>query len=169
MNKDQALSILKKYSPMPDEEDITEEMIDEYASAIEYFEENPDPICIEPIMMTFSLDDCFGVYDHAVDVLRNFSNNQVVPYLLKAIQSEDEGRRYWGTEMAKFFPDERLINSLSRCIDDSNEEIRAYSVYALNCIGHKSVLPILYERLVKEQDGEVCKELKQAILRLEKI
>jgi hypothetical protein len=169
MNKGQALSILKKYSPMPDEEDVTEEMIDEYASSIEYFGENLDSICIEPIMMTFSLDDCFGVYDHAVDVLRNFSNDQVIPCLIEAIQSEHEGRRYWGTEIAKFFPDERLISSLSMCINDSNEEIRAYSVYALNCIGHKSVLPILHERLAEERDEEVCEELQQAILRLEKI
>ncbi|USK61771.1 hypothetical protein [Peribacillus asahii] len=48
MNKEQALSILEKYSPMPDEEDLTEEMIGEYASTIEYFGENPDSICIEP-------------------------------------------------------------------------------------------------------------------------
>ncbi|HWL26739.1 MAG TPA: hypothetical protein VNR38_23810 [Ureibacillus sp.] len=93
MNKEQALSILEKYSPMPDEEDLTEEMIDEYASTIEYFGENPDSICIEPIMMTFSLGDCFGVYEHAVSVLMNFSNDQVIPYLIEAIRSKNGGRR----------------------------------------------------------------------------
>lgn len=41
MNKDQALSILKKCAPMPDDNDLTEEMINEFASAIEYFEEHP--------------------------------------------------------------------------------------------------------------------------------
>ncbi|USK61772.1 HEAT repeat domain-containing protein [Peribacillus asahii] len=55
------------------------------------------------------------------------------------------------------------------CINDSNEEIRAFSVHALNCVGHKSVLPILRERLAEEQDEEVYWELKQAILKLEKI
>ncbi|MFC9354906.1 HEAT repeat domain-containing protein [Arthrobacter sp. NPDC057013] len=169
MNKEQALSTLKKYSPMPDEEYLTAEMIDEYASAIMYFGENPDTICIEPIFMTFSLDDCYGVYEHAVCVLRSFSNDQIIPYLIEAIQCKNEGIRYWGTGIAKFFPDERLINSLLICINDLNEEIRAYAIYALNCIGHKSVLPTLHERLVKEQDDEVHLELKKAISKLEQM
>ncbi|WP_245644986.1 HEAT repeat domain-containing protein [Peribacillus loiseleuriae] len=169
MNRDQALFILRKYSPMPDEEDLTEGMIDEFASAIEYFGDNPDPSYIEAIMMTFSLDDLYGVYDHAVDVLRNFTNEQVIPHLIEAIQNKHERRRYWGTEIAKFFPDEKLISSLSTCINDPNEEIRAYAIFALNCIGHKSVLPMLHERLAKEQDEEVFEELKNAISKLEKI
>lgn len=93
MNKEQVLSILKKYAPIPDNDDLTEEMIDEYASAIEYFEEHPHVSCIEPIMMTFSIDNCYGVFDHAVDVLRNLTNDQVVSHLVEAIQSKHEGRR----------------------------------------------------------------------------
>lgn len=38
-------------------------------------------------MMTFSIDNCYGVYDHAIDVLRNFTKDQVVPHLVEAIQS----------------------------------------------------------------------------------
>ncbi|MGG2091470.1 HEAT repeat domain-containing protein [Bacillus sp. S13(2024)] len=169
MNREKALQVLKKYSPMPDDENLTEEMIDEYASAITYFEDNPHPSCIESIMMTFSLDDCYGVYEHATCVLREFSNDEVVPHLIRAIQDKHEGRRYWGTELAKFFPDVRLVSSLLTCIDDPNDEIREYVASALSKIGDKSVLPILHNRLLEEYDEDVCEELKQTIWRLEKI
>ncbi|MCM3789127.1 HEAT repeat domain-containing protein [Domibacillus indicus] len=163
MNKDQALLGLKKYSPMPDEEGMTEEMLDEYADAINYFIEHPDPICITPIMMTFSLSESYGIYDHAVAVLESFSSDQIVPQLIEIIQSENEGKRYWGTQIAKSFPDERLVDSLLSCINDPNEEIRAYSIYALHYIGNKKVLPMLQERLDIEEDEEVLEELKEAI------
>ncbi|MEH7019034.1 MULTISPECIES: HEAT repeat domain-containing protein [Bacillus] len=169
MNREQAIKILKKYSPMPDDENLTEEMINEYASAIMYFEENPHLSCIEPIMMTFSLDDCYGVYEHATCVLREFSNDEVVPHLIKAIRDEHEGRRYCGTDLAKFFPDERLVSPLLICIDDLNDEIRGYVVYALGEIGDRSVLPILHNRLLKEDDENVCDELKQVISKLERL
>ncbi|WP_207911038.1 HEAT repeat domain-containing protein [Paenibacillus albiflavus] len=137
MTKEYAISILKKYTPMPDDQDLTAEMIDEYASAILYFEEYPDPSCIEPIMMTFSLDDLYGTYEHAACVLRSFTNDQVVPHLIKALYSEHEGIRYWGANIAKFFPDSRLLNPLLNCVNDSNEEIREYATYARTCIGYK--------------------------------
>ncbi|PEB78424.1 hypothetical protein COM95_26590 [Bacillus cereus] len=169
MNREQAIQILKKYSPMPDDEDLTEEMIDEYASAITYFEENPHPSCIEPIMMTFSLDGCYGVYDHATGVLCEFNNDEIVPHLIRTIQNKHEGRRYWGTELAKFFPDVRLVSSLLTCIEDPNDEIREYVAYALSKIGDKSVLPVLHNRLLKEHNEDVCEELKQAISKLERL
>lgn len=163
MDKEQALLILKKYSPMPNEECMTEEMMNEYAESIDYFSEHPDPICIRPIMMTFSLNESYGVYDHAVVALQGFSNDRVVPHLIEIIQNEDEGKRFWGAELAKFFPDERLVDSLSLCINDPNEEIRVYSIYALNRIGNKKILPILHGRLSIEEDEEVLEELKEAI------
>lgn len=169
MNREQAIQILKKYSPMPDDEDLTEEMIDEYASAIAYFEDNLHPSCIEPIMMTFGADDCYGVYEHATCILREFSNDEVVPHLMNAIQDSHEGRRYWGTDLAQSFPDIRLIDSLLTCIDDSNSEIRGYAVYALSQIGDKSVLPLLHNKLLNEHDEEVIKELEQAISKLERL
>ncbi|MEH7463131.1 HEAT repeat domain-containing protein [Bacillus thuringiensis] len=169
MNREQAIQILKKYSPMPDDKDLTEEMIDEYACAITYFEDNPHPSCIEPIMMTFNIDDCYGVYEHATCILREFSNDEVVPHLIKAIQDNHEGRRYWATDLAKFFPDVRLIDSLLTCIDDSNSEIRGYIVYALSKIGDKSVLSHLRNKLLNEHNEEVIEELEQAISKLESL
>ncbi|WNS80197.1 HEAT repeat domain-containing protein [Domibacillus sp. DTU_2020_1001157_1_SI_ALB_TIR_016] len=163
MNKEQALLILEKYSPMPNEECMTEEMLNEYAESIDYFSEHPDTVCIKPIMMTFSLSESYGIHDHAVAVLESFSNDQVVPQLIEIIQSENEGKRYWGTQIAKSFPDERLVDSLSSCINDPNEEIRAYSIYALHCIGNKKILPLLQERLAIEEDEEVLEELNEAI------
>lgn len=134
-----------------------------------YFENNPHPSYIEPIIMTFSVGDCYGVNEHATCILREFSNDEIVPHLITAIQDSHGGRRYWGKELAIFFPDVRLISSLLTCIDDSNGDIRGYAVYALSKIGDKSVLPILHNKLLSEHDEEVCEELKQAISKLERL
>lgn len=87
----------------------------------------------------------------------------------QAIQDDHEGRRCWGTDLAKFFPDVRLIDSLLTCIDDSNGEIRGYTVYALSKIGDKSVLTHLHNKLLNEHDEEVIEELEQAISKLESL
>ncbi|WP_342720003.1 hypothetical protein AAG068_29120 (plasmid) [Bacillus paramycoides] len=94
---------------MLDDEDLTEEIIDEYANVIIYFGKNPHPSYIESIMITFSLDDCYSVYDHGTGVLCGFNNEEIAPHLIRTLQDKHEGRRYWGTELAKLFPDVRLV------------------------------------------------------------
>jgi hypothetical protein len=41
MDQEKAQMILEKYSPMPDDEQLTEEIVNEYKAAVDYLDDKP--------------------------------------------------------------------------------------------------------------------------------
>ncbi len=62
MTVEEALLFLEQHSPLPSDEDLSDEIIESYDEIRELFLANPDPRCIEPLLNSFGDGSGFGVY-----------------------------------------------------------------------------------------------------------
>ncbi|PEJ28303.1 hypothetical protein CN689_22370 [Peribacillus butanolivorans] len=163
MNLNKAVKILNKYNPMPADDQLTQEIVDEYGAAIDYLKLNPHPSCIEPILRSFGEYDGWGLYEEASLILSKFGKNQVLPYLISALQSTQNGIRYWATHIASDFADRQLIPFLEVCFQDKISDIRENTATALGFIGGHQALKVLEDALKVENDPVVLEAIEEAI------
>jgi hypothetical protein len=164
LNQDKALKILNKYSPMPDDEELTEEIVNEYREAIDYLYKNPPGIIfLKPLLHSLGAYDGWGVYEITRSILVSYDISQVIPYIKDELLSKLDGRRYWCTLFAIDFPDESLIPMLLKTLNDPIEGIRVNSVMALESIGNICVIEELITRSKLESDEEVMEVFHEAI------
>lgn len=155
MDKEKALNFLRKNQPMPNDENLNENLIGMYDEVRKYFLDNPDEECLPLFLNSFGEYDGMGVYQLVEDVILNFQHDEVVKYLLEALKSKYNGVKYWCTQICSLFPDRKLINPLVELINDSNEDIRMSVIISLTQIQDKKVLIILKEQLNVEKNDDV--------------
>jgi HEAT repeat protein len=163
VNLNKAVKILKKYNPMPADDQLTQEIVDEYGAVIDYLKLNPHPSCIEPILKSFGEYDGWGLYEEASLILTKFGINQVLPYLISALQSPQNGIRYWATHIASDFADKQLLQFLEVCIQDKIPDIRENKATALGFMGGPQALKVLEGALEVESDPIVIEAIEEAI------
>ncbi|MFC7371616.1 HEAT repeat domain-containing protein [Fictibacillus iocasae] len=164
MNHEHALTILNKYSPMPDDDQLTQEIVDEYRSVIEYIDEQPsDILYLKPLLHSLGAFDGWGVYEVTRTILVAYESSQIIPYLKEGLLSSLNGRKYWCTLLATDFPDESLIPLLVQTLHDPLEEIRVHSAMALESIGNPCVIDELRKRMALESDEDVIDVFQEAI------
>jgi hypothetical protein len=164
MDQNKALRILNKYSPMPDDEELTEEIVKEYRDAIDYLDDNPPGMMfLKPLLHSLGAYDGWGVYEITRSILVSYDISQVMPYIKDGLLSKLDGRRYWCTLLATDFPDASLIPMLLKTLNDPVEEIRVNSVMALESIRNNSVIEDLIKRSKLENDEEVIEVFQEAI------
>lgn len=155
MDKEKALNFLRENQPMPNDENLNENLIGMYDEVRKYFLDNPDEECLPLFLNSFGEYDGMGVYQLVEDVILNFQHDEVVKYLLEALKSKYNGVKYWCTQICSLFPDRKLINPLVKLINDSNEDIRMSVIISLTQIEDKKVLIILKEQLNVEKNDDV--------------
>ncbi len=62
MTTDDALDFLRRHQPMPDDEVLTEDLIQQYDEVRQHFIDSPDQRCIPLFLGSFGDGDGFGVY-----------------------------------------------------------------------------------------------------------
>ncbi|WP_129692171.1 HEAT repeat domain-containing protein [Gottfriedia acidiceleris] len=163
MDIKQALSFLKEHQPLPSDEELDEETLRELDETRKYFIENPFLECIPLFLNVFGDGSGFGVYQLIEDVIVQFSNEEVVPHLLKSLQSDHKGVRYWSAQIALSFPDNQLIKPLSLLINEKESDIRYVAYTALGEIQDKLVLSILKSALRNEKEPDNYELLEDII------
>ncbi len=159
MTKQEALDFLQKYQPMPKDEDLSEELINRYEEVRLYFESNPDEQCIPLFLNSFGDKDGFGVYQMVESVMLQYSSEQVLPHILKALNSPCEGVRYWSIQIASNYPSEVLFKPLIELLAEEDEDIKsaviiALAQLALNDICVDEIIRILKEEIDKMEDED---------------
>lgn len=150
MSKEKKLEILKKYQPMPNDSDLTQEIIDEYASVIDYVKENPDDEFIEYFMNSFGKFDGAGLYQEVVEMLSEYPKEKVLPILKKQLQSTHDGILYWSTVLSIDFPDDSLFPLLQ---ENAQKEItKEFAMFAIKELGTKESLAFLAQQYNVEED-----------------
>lgn len=168
MTREEAIEFLKKNSPLPRDEELSDELIDQFDEARKFFLHSPDPVSIPLFLNAFGDGSGFGVYQLIEDVLTQFPTDLVTPHLLKSVMSPHCGVKFWSTEMVRSFPSKDLIPALLKNLSDNNSEVRASSATALASIGEKSVVPDLEMALNKEREEYVREDIASAIATLSK-
>lgn len=155
MTIDEALKFLQNHQPMPSDDDLSEELIEEYDKVRNFFIDYPDERCIPLFLKSFGKGDGFGVYQLVEDVIKLFPKESVIHHLIAGLSSSYESVRYWNTEIAANFPDDSLVSELKVLSEDPNEDIRAAAVIALGQIKNIEVKSILEEILSRESDEHI--------------
>lgn len=126
MNKKDAITFLRKNQPLPDDEKLTKEIINKYDEIRKFFIDNPDDDVIELFLNSYGKGDGLGVYPLVEDVLLNCSKEKVI-FAIKEILEDintPNNIRYWVTQNAELFFDDRLRKGLEISLHSENEDIR---------------------------------------------
>lgn len=168
MNKLEAIEFLSKYQPLPDDDKLTKEIIDNYDAVRKYFKDNPDEECVPLFLNSFGYVSGFGVYQLIEDVIRLFDKDKVIPHLKQALSSQYRGVRYWNTQIAAIFPDNELIQELGNRLKEDDFDMRYAAITALEQVGGLEVKTLFKYALDKEDEEELKELLSEAIKNISK-
>lgn len=161
---DEALRFLEDHQPMPDDSQLTEDLIARYNEVRIHFLQSPDERAIPLFLRSFGNGSGFGSYQLIEDVLAQFPGSVVVPYLTEVLQRGEGQIGYWATQIAARFPSERLIPALAKKLTSEDFDTRYAAVTALEQIPSESATETLREALLVESDSEL-RELIDDVLR----
>lgn len=136
MNKTEALNFLSLHQPMPDDLDITQELIDQYDDVRQYFAQNPDNDAIPLLMRSFGSGDGLGVYQLVDDIFYKCDYECVIENIVEILTdpSTIKSVRYWVTQQAVNFSDARLIDGLNLSLQSDDDDICCMAEIALRII-----------------------------------
>jgi len=163
MNADEALQFLAEHSPLPDDDDLSDELIGKYDEVRRFFLDHPDPRSIAPFLNSFGSGSGFGVYQLVEDVIRPFSPEKVLPHLLAALRSPHPGVRYWSLQMAPDFAGDTLIEATMENLKHSDPNVRSAAADALSFIGNESAIKALEAARQAERDDDVRHAMEEAL------
>lgn len=163
MNFDLALEFLKNHQPLPNDREISQEIIAKYDEVRKWFLANPNETCIPLFLNSFGGRDGFGVYPLICNVVVCYKKEVVIPHLLKCLSSENKYIQYWNCQIAVNFSSPSLIKPLSKLLNSDDSDIRFMSITALYHIGGDEVKQLLQDRLKVEEEEDVKEVLIESI------
>lgn len=163
MTREEALNFLKKHQPMPADVDLSEELIKKYDEVRKYFLHNKCTECIPLFLNSFGYINGFGVYQLVEDVILNFSEEDVVPHIIKALDSKEYSIRFWNVQIAANYPIPELLPSFKKLLNEKDFDIKYNTLTAIDQYSLILIKPILEEYLQREDDEEL-KEYTKNIL-----
>lgn len=155
MTIEQALAFLKAHQPMPDDTELSEELVRTYDEVRRFFIEHPDARCIPLFLTSFGEGDGLGVYQLVEDVLRHCSIDTVVPHLRKGLTNARRSIRYWNADIAANFPTSDLIESLAHLLTEDDEDMRSAAAIALGQIRDARAERLLRNALANERKPQL--------------
>lgn len=136
MNKKEAIEFLQIYQPMPDDENLSQDLVDKYDEVRRFFIINPDNEVIHLFLNSYGQGDGWGVYQLVEDVFYQNNHEDVVLCIKKTLEDKliPESVRYWVTQVSALFADVRLIKGLEMSLKSENEDIRNAAQLSLDII-----------------------------------
>ena len=153
MDSEIAIEFLKNHQPLNPDKELGEE-IKTFDDVRRYFASNYDVRCIELLLNAFGDGDGFGVYQLVEDTIQVYPHDLVIPILNKALLSPHRSVRYWNSQIAALFPDERLVGNLKLLLLE-DFDIRFHTTVALLQINSPKTRNILLEHLGHEEKSEI--------------
>lgn len=137
------LNEIKRISPLPDDEQLSEELIDRYYDIFEQIEKYNNPSVIPILVNSLGIGEGYGVYQSVISYLEHFDTEDLLPHLFLATKNGQKGARKWGAYLLGICRDNRALPSLLSLLSDPEEDVRMFSIIALEMIGDSSVAPQL--------------------------
>ena len=165
MNKQDAMNFLTNNQPLPNDDELTEEVISKFDGIRKFFLANKDVDCIPLFLNSFGDGSGFGVYQLIENVIIQFHKNEVLPHLIQALDSPHRGVRSWCAEIASSFPDPILIHPLKKLLLEEDMDIRIMACLSLGAIGGDQVTEILENALKSEKNVDVIEVFEDVLAR----
>lgn len=136
MNRNEALSFLRDHQPMPDDDDLTQEVIDKYDEVRKFFTANPDKEVISLFLNSYGNGDGWGVYQLVEDVFYKCHRDDVVVEIKEILENPSiaDSVRYWVTQVSSAFSDVKLKKGLAISLKSKNEDIRDAAQLSIDMI-----------------------------------
>lgn len=136
MNRNEALSFLRDHQPMPDDDDLTQEVIDKYDEVRKFFTANPDKEVISLFLNSYGNGDGWGVYQLVEDVFYKCHRDDVVVEIKEILENPSiaDSVRYWVTQVSAAFSDVKLKKGLAISLKSKNEDIRDAAQLSIDMI-----------------------------------
>lgn len=166
INREEALKFLKTYQPLPNDEELSNniDILNFYDEVRKYFLIHYEPACVPLFLNSFGGRDGFGIYQLIEDVIKQYPNELVVPFIKQALNSKFETVIYWNAQISILFPDNSLQESLISLINHQNVDIRYATISALSRLANQDYKKSLEVRLMIETDEDII-ELIQEVLK----
>lgn len=168
ITKTEAISFLQEHQPMPKDNELNDVIIDKYDEVRKFFMNNPDDQCIPLFLNSFGGKNGLGVYQMVEIVILMYDKEAVLPHILNSLHSPYDGVRYWSTQIASNFPDEKLHESLCDLLLEEDDDIKAAAItalaqLALSNINVNKVIKVLEDEINKLSDEEI-REFAEEVL-----
>jgi HEAT repeat protein len=162
-SKDKIIARLSAISPMPDDERLTPELLEEHEAIMRDVRANLDEDFIDPLIQSFGYGFAFEAYWPIVHMLESLPSGRVHNSLVKALQSGPAGPRMWSAEMLGTHRDKRDLPLLIKALDDPLPWVRASAVQSLQKIGDKAAVHAIEKLQTRETDIEVLSFIRSAL------
>jgi len=136
MNRNEALSFLRDHQPMPDDDDLTQEVIDKYDEVRKFFTANPDKEIISLFLNSYGNGDGWGIYQLVEYVFYKCHRDDVVVEIKEILENPSiaDSVRYWVTQVSAAFSDVKLKKGLEISLKSKNEDIRDAAQLSIDMI-----------------------------------
>lgn len=131
MTKTEAIFYLQQHQPMPNDGELKEKDAKKYEEVRCYFLAHPDERCIPLFLNSFGGKDGLGVYQMVEDVIISFDKNIVLPYIMDALNSQNDSVKYWTAQIASNFPEVCLFEPLVELLKCQDIDIKFAVITAL--------------------------------------
>lgn len=163
MTQEEALYFLRRHQPMPKDESLSEELINQYDEVRKFFLHNKNKDCIPLFLNSFGYIEGLGVYQLVEDVILQFSSDEVVPHLKETLDSKEYSIRYWSVQISANYPSTELLPLLNKILDEDDFDIKYNALTAIGQYGLELSKSLLTDYLQKESDEEL-REIAKSIL-----
>lgn len=136
MNRNEALSFLRDHQPMPDDDELTQEVIDKYDEARKLLTADPDKEVISLFLNSYGNGDGRGIYQLVEDVLYKCHRDDVIVEIKEILENPSiaDSVRYWVTQVSAAFSDVKLKKGLEISLKSKNEDIRDAAQLSIDMI-----------------------------------
>ena len=166
MTTQEALDFLARHQPMPDDEDLTQDLIDRYDGVRKHFLTHVDVRSVPLFLSSFGEGTGWGVYQLVEDVLRRYPREFVVEALNQTLGSPHAGVRGWSLQIAMEYPDRSLSGHFKRLLFSDRPDERLWAAYNLEGVySPEEDAEVLKEAAGSEDDPEVREVLTRTVSR----
>jgi len=111
---------------MPDDDELTQEVIDKYDEARKLLTADPDKEVISLLLNSYGNGDGRGIYQLVEDVLYKCHRDDVIVEIKEILENPSiaDSVRYWVTQVSAAFSDVKLRKGLEISLKSKNEDIR---------------------------------------------
>ena len=136
MNKTDALTFLRAQQPLPDDDQLTQDLIDAYDAARRLFLAAPDHAALPLFLRSFGKGDGWGVYPLVEDLFHACSRGEAIVAIREALEDPrlPGGSRYWVTQLAAAVADPTLRAGRARALRGEPPDTREAAEMALEML-----------------------------------
>lgn len=163
MNFNNALEFLKQHQPLPPDDLLTQEIIDQFDEVREFLLKNPSREMLPLLLKSFGDGDGWGVYQLVDETVKQFAQADVIPLIRENLSSDHRGVVYWNAELAAIFPSSDFIPVLRDLALGPDEDIASASVIAIGQVRSETAIEEL-KRIMEISNNQAVVDLCEDLL-----